>query len=181
MLKPALSLFFSALVCLSLLSPHKPLEARTASASSNVSQHHWSWTATSPSAVPIALPVGPGALTAEDERKIRTVIQGQLDALAKDDAVKAFSFAAPNVRETFMTAPRFLDMVQRGYPVVYRPASVAFLKAEGNSKGNLAFQRVQMTDQDGVPWLATYSLWRQKNGLWRITGCSVVENQGRMI
>jgi Domain of unknown function (DUF4864) len=106
------------------------------------------------------------------------VVQGQLDALAKDDAAKAFSFAAPNVREAFRTAPRFLDMVQRGYPVVYRPASVAFLKVEG--KDRLAFQRVQMTDQAGEPWLATYSLERQKNGQWRITGCSVVENRGRM-
>jgi Domain of unknown function (DUF4864) len=128
--------------------------------------------------VRVALPAGASALSAEDEKKIRTVVQGQLDALAKDDAAKAFSFAAPNVREAFRTAPRFLDMVQRGYPVVYRPASVAFLKVEGKDK--LAFQRVQMTDQAGEPWLATYSLERQKNGLWRITGCSVVENRGRM-
>jgi Domain of unknown function (DUF4864) len=128
--------------------------------------------------VRVALPVGAGALSAEDEKQIRTVVQGQLDALAKDDAAKAFSFAAPNVREAFRTAPRFLDMVQRGYPVVYRPASVAFLKVEG--KDRLAFQRVQMTDQAGEPWLATYSLERQKNGQWRITGCSVVENRGRM-
>jgi Domain of unknown function (DUF4864) len=126
----------------------------------------------------VGLPAGASALSAEDEKKIRSVVQGQLDALAKDDAAKAFSFAAPNVREAFGTAPRFLAMVQHGYPVVYRPASVAFLKVEGKDK--LAFQRVQMTDQAGEPWLATYSLERQKNGLWRITGCSVVENRGRM-
>jgi Domain of unknown function (DUF4864) len=69
-------------------------------------------------------------------------------------------------------------MVQRGYPVVYRPASVAFLNVEG--KNGRAFQRVQMTDKAGDDWLATYSLERQKNGLWRITGCSVVDNKGRM-
>jgi hypothetical protein len=131
-----------------------------------------------PGTVRVALTAGSSALSAEDEKQIRTVVQGQLDALAKDDAVKAFSFAAPNVREAFRTAPRFLDMVQRGYPVVYRPASVAFLKVEG--KDRLAFQRVQMTDQAGEPWLATYSLERQKNGQWRITGCSVTENRGRM-
>jgi hypothetical protein len=131
-----------------------------------------------PATLRVAQPASTGALSTEDEKKIRTVVQGQLDALAKDDAVKAFSFAAPNVREAFGTAPRFLDMVQRGYPVVYRPASVAFLKVE--RKGNLALQRVQMTDQAGEPWLATYSLERQKNGLWRITGCAVTENRGRM-
>ena len=129
-----------------------------------------------PSGIRVALPAG--ALSAEDEKNVRMVVQGQLDALARDDAAKAFSFAAPNVRDAFVTAPRFLDMVQRGYPVVHHPASVAFLKVEG--KNMLAFQRVQMTDQAGVPWLATYSLSQQKNGDWRITGCSVVANQGRM-
>ena len=128
------------------------------------------------SVVRVALPAT--TLSAEDEKNIRLVVQGQLDALAKNDAATAFSFAAPNVRDAFVTAPRFLDMVQRGYPVVHRPASVAFLKVEG--KNMLAFQRVQMTDQAGVPWLATYSLSQQKNGDWRITGCSVVANRGRM-
>ena len=128
------------------------------------------------SVVRVALPAT--TLSAGDEKNIRLVVQGQLDALAKDDATAAFSFAAPNVRNAFVTAPRFLDMVQRGYPVVHRPASVAFLKVEGKNK--LAFQRVQMTDQAGVPWLATYSLARQKNCVWRITGCSVIENRGRM-
>ena len=147
-----------------------PLAATTATTATTTS------TFVLPSGIRVALPSG--ALNAEDEKNVRTVVQGQLDALAKDDAAKAFSFAAPNVRDAFVTAPRFLDMVQRGYPVVYRPASVAFLKVEGKDK--LAFQRVQMTDQAGVPWLATYSLARQKNGVWRITGCSVIENRGRM-
>lgn len=127
---------------------------------------------------PAAVQVRAAALTAGDEKNIRAVVQGQLDALARDDADKAFSFAAPNVREALGTAPRFMDMVQRGYPVVYRPASVAYLKAEGSR--NEAIQRVQMTDQAGEPWLATYTLQRQKNGTWRITGCSVSENRGRM-
>ena len=117
-------------------------------------------------------------LTMDDQKKIRAVVQGQLDAFAKDDAVKAFSFAAPNVREAFVTAPRFLEMVQRGYPVVVRPAGVAFLKPDG--KQDTALQRVQITDQAGDLWLATYSLERQKNREWRITGCSVTENKGRM-
>lgn len=131
-----------------------------------------------PATVQTASPARSVALTADDEKNIRAVVQGQLDALAKDDAAKAFSFAAPNVRESLGSAPRFLEMVQRGYPVVYRPASVAYLKAEG--KSDEAIQRVQMTDQSGEPWLATYSLQRQKNRSWRITGCSVIENRGRM-
>ena len=176
MLKTVFSLLFFSQLGVSLLlrvdaptasATHALLAATTATTAS---------TLVSPSGIRVALPAG--ALSAEDEKNIRMVVQGQLDALAKDDAATAFSFAAPNVRDAFVTAPRFLDMVQRGYPVVYRPASVAFLKVEG--KSGLAFQRVQMTDQAGEPWLATYSLARQKNGAWRITGCLVRENRGRM-
>ena len=176
MLKTVFSLLFFSQLGVSWLWPDRaplagarvaPLAATTATTPP---------TLVSPSGIRVALPTG--ALSAEDEKNIRRVVQGQLDALAKDDAAAAFSFAAPNVRDAFVTAPRFLDMVQRGYPVVIRPASVAFLQVEG--KSDLAFQRVQMTDQAGVPWLATYSLARQKNGAWRITGCSVRENRGRM-
>ena len=66
------------------------------------------------------------AFTPADEKSVRSVIQAQLAAFAKDDATKAFSYAAPNVRKAIGTASRFLNMVQNDYPVVYRPASVAF-------------------------------------------------------
>ena len=118
------------------------------------------------------------SLTPADEKSIRAVVEGQLAALAKDDAAKAFSYAAPNVRKAVGTAKRFLSMVQNDYPVVYRPASVAFLKPEGD--GDEIVQRVQMQDASGNAWLAVYSLQRQKGNLWRITGCAVIENKGRM-
>ena len=151
MLKTVFSLLFFSQLSVSLLlrvdaptsgATHAPLAATTASP------------LVSPSGIRVALPAG--ALSVEDEKNIRRVVQGQLDALAKNDAATAFSFAAPNVRDAFVTAPRFLDMVQRGYPVVIRPASVAFLQVEG--KSDLAFQRVQMTDQAVVPWLVTPQL-----------------------
>lgn len=117
--------------------------------------------------------------TAVDEKNVREVVQGQLDALARDDADKAFSYAAPNVRQAVGTASGFLAMVRDGYPVVYRPASVAFLKPEG--QGDQVVQRVHMLDADGESWLAIYSLQRQPNKAWRITGCVVVRNKGRMV
>ena len=172
MLKTIFSLLFFSQLGVSWLWPDHPVASTAVTPLASIT----AFTPASPSIIRVALPAG--ALSAEDEKNIRSVVQGQLDALANDDATTAFSFAAPNVRNAFVTAPRFLDMVQRGYPVVYRPASVAFLKVEGKNK--LAFQRVQMTDQAGVPWLATYSLALQKNGAWRITGCSVLENRSRM-
>ncbi len=124
-------------------------------------------------------PAHAAALTAADEKSVRAAVQGQLRAFAADDAKKAFSYAAPNVREAVVTAAGFMAMVRNAYPVVYRPASVAFLKPEG--KDNQAIQRVQMQDASGASWLAVYRLQRQKDKSWRITGCVVVENKGRMV
>jgi hypothetical protein len=124
-------------------------------------------------------PAQAARFTAADEKIVREVVQGQLDALARDDADKAFSYAAPNVRQAVGTANGFLAMVRAGYPVVYRPASVAFLKPEG--QGNQVIQRVHMLDADGDSWLAIYSLQRQTDKAWRITGCVVVKNKGHMV
>ena len=127
----------------------------------------------------ISLPAHAGNLNAADGKSVRAVIEGQLAAFAKDDANKAFSFAAPNVRKALGSAANFMSMVRSDYPVVYRPASVAFLTAE-DIDGDIS-QRVQMVDSNGNAWLATYSLQKQKDKSWLITGCAVVKNKGQMV
>ncbi len=72
----------------------------------------------------------PQTVSAADMRTARAVVQAQLDAFAADDAPRAFSLAAPGLREVFGNADRFMAMVRSSYPVVYRPASVAFLVPE---------------------------------------------------
>ena len=124
------------------------------------------------------IPAHAEALSAKDEKAVQTVVQSQLAAFAKDDADKAFSYAAPELRKTIGNASAFMAMVKNSYPVVYRPASVAFLKPE--SSGDDVIQRVQMLDASGASYLAVYSLQRQKDKTWRISGCAVVENKGRM-
>jgi hypothetical protein len=111
------------------------------------------------------------ALTATDEQQIIATVQAQLDAFAQDDAEKAFSFAAPNIRKLMGNADHFLAVVRGQYQVVYRPASVAFIKPQGQRDS--AVLRVQMTDSDGDAWIATYALQRQPNASWGITGCIV--------
>lgn len=123
-------------------------------------------------------PVASWALTEADEKGVRTVVEAQLAALARDDAAAAFSFAAPNVRAAVGTASRFMDMVRKSYPAIYRPASTAFLKPEEHH--GQVIQRVHITDEGGSAWLALYSVQRQKDRSWRITGCQVVPNKGRM-
>ena len=118
-------------------------------------------------------------LSAADERGVREVVQAQLAAFAGDDAEKAFSYAAPNIRQSLGTAERFMAMVRSNYAVVYRPASVTLLRPEGAN--DQAVQRAQMTDANGAHWMATYTLQKQKNKLWRITGCVIMLSSARMV
>ena len=124
------------------------------------------------------MPVHAGALSAKVEKAVQTVVQNQLAAFASGDADKAFSYAAPELRKTIGSSAAFIAMVKNSYPVVYSPVSVVFLKAE--SSGDGVVQKVQMLDNSGTTYLAVYSLQRLKDNSWRISGCAVVENKGRI-
>ncbi len=117
-------------------------------------------------------------VSALQAKQMQAVIQAQLDAFAADDAKRAFSFAAPKVRDAFGTPDRFIAMVRTGYPVVYRPAAVSFFKPQ--TLDGAFIQRVQLTDENGGVWLATYQLERQRDRSWRIAGCEVVPSEGRV-
>jgi Domain of unknown function (DUF4864) len=112
-----------------------------------------------------------------DAKSVRAAIQSQLAAFAADDAARAFSFATPQLREAFGTADNFMQMVRSSYPVVYRPATVAFLKPQIDQ--GTVVQAVHFTDGSGVLWLALYTLERQRDKRWRISGCQVVQAEGR--
>ncbi len=118
-------------------------------------------------------------VTAAEARAVRSIIESQLDAFSKDDPVRAFSFAAPPIRRMFATPERFMAMVRQAYPVVYRPASVTFLKPE--RIGGATIQAVQMTDSDGAPWLALYRMTREPDKSWRIGGVELSQTRSRAI
>jgi hypothetical protein len=126
-----------------------------------------------------ALAAQAASVSKADTQKVREVIRSQLAAFAADDAKRAFSFAAPGIRQMFGTPERFLAMVREGYPVVYRPASVGFLQPAAN--GRVVIQAVEMADVDGLLWVAVYQLERQRGGAFRITGCEVSRSDGRVI
>ena len=117
-------------------------------------------------------------VSAADAKAARAVIEGQLAALAADDAKRAFGYATPALREYFGTPENFIEMVRTSYPVVYRPVSVLFLKPQWLA-GELV-QGVHMSDDQGVLWLALYQLQRQKNKSWRISACRLVQAEGRV-
>jgi hypothetical protein len=117
------------------------------------------------------------AVSPADASGVRAVVQGQLDALAADDAAKAFSYASPDLRLAFGTPDRFMAMVRRSYAVVLRPAAVAFAAPEAN--GAEILQRVHFTDPGGVLWLAIYRLQRQDDNNWRIAGCQLLQSRAQ--
>ena len=106
-----------------------------------------------------------------DAKAVRKVIEAQLDAFRHDDAARAFSYAADGIREMFRSAEDFLEMVRTSYAVVYRPRHVVFEPPE--RVGADVVQPVIMTDSDGRGWIALYPMRREKDGSWRINGCSL--------
>jgi hypothetical protein len=108
---------------------------------------------------------------------VRQVVVAQLNAFAQDDADSAFETATPGVREAIGSSGRFLAMVRGAYPMVYRPAAVAFLKAEEDD--GIVLQMVTITDDDDKAWIALFALERQPDATWRISGCAVAENPWR--
>jgi hypothetical protein len=114
-----------------------------------------------------------------DARAVRAVIEAQLDAFRRDDAPRAFAYAAAGIREAFGTAQSFIEMVRRSYPVVYRPKSVQF-DAPILDEGEVV-QPVRMTDAEGRAWLAVYPMQRQPDGGWRINGCQLGRLAGREV
>lgn len=106
------------------------------------------------------------------ETDIQRVISGQINAFLDDDFERAFSFAAPSIVSLFGTADRFGTMVQRGYPMVHRPASFRFAKLSDQSGEWL--QKVELKDEAGRLFIADYIMEQTKTG-WKIKAVSVLE------
>lgn len=108
---------------------------------------------------------------------VRQVVFAQIQAFADDDADSAFATATPGVREAIGNPIRFMAMVRGAYPMVYRPATFAFLKPEEDD--GTVLQMVTITDGDDKSWIALFALERQPDSTWRISGCAVAENPWR--
>ena len=128
----------------------------------------------------------PAVLAAPEAHSVRTVVEAQLDAFADNDAERAFSYASAAIRAQFGDAATFMAMVQRGYPMVVRPAAVTFFQPQldepaGGADGSdtTVRQAVQLRDGAGRLWLATYVLQRQAGTGWRIDGCVVQADDGK--
>jgi hypothetical protein len=113
------------------------------------------------------------ARAADDVAAGQTVIRSQVEALGRDDAATAYSFAAPAIRDMFPQADIFMDMVRRSYAPVYRHKSFEF--GEARVSGGQIAQRVHIIDAEGVPWEALYTLEQQPDGSVKIIGCVLLK------
>lgn len=104
-----------------------------------------------------------------DRAAIRDVIERQLQAFQRDDAAAAYALAAPRIKEAFSSEERFMEMVRQGYPPVHRFSGYRFGDAQDGPDGMA--QSVRIQDRTGVAWVALYTLERQPDGSWKVSGC----------
>ena len=109
---------------------------------------------------------------ADDVAAAQTIIRAQEQALGRDDAATAYSYAAPAIRQLFPQADIFMFMVQNSYAPVYRHQSFEFGEAR-SADGRIA-QRVHIVDTSEA-WEALYTLEQQADGSLKITGCSLLK------
>jgi hypothetical protein len=113
------------------------------------------------------------ARAADDVATAQSIIRSQVEAIGRDDAATAYSYAAPGIREMFPQAEVFLGMVQRSYAPVYRHKSFEF--GEARVSDGKIMQQVHIIDADGMPWEALYTLELQPDGSAKITGCVLLK------
>lgn len=122
------------------------------------------------------IPTKPAELATEDVAAIRNMIIGQIDAFRKDDAEKAFSFAAPKIREIFRTPEVFLHMVRKSYKSVYRPRTYEFRTIQ--SIDGKVVQPLIVVGPSGITETALYIMEIQPDGSWRIGACIMAQEPG---
>lgn len=103
--------------------------------------------------------------------EIQSTIQQQFDAFKSGDLDTAFGIAGPTIQLMFGTPNRFAQMVENGYPMVWRPSSVEFLDLQ--TINGALYQRVLVQDVNGVFFTIDYNM-SQIDGDWRINGVQVL-------
>lgn len=116
------------------------------------------------------------AYAADDLAAGQDVIRSQEQAISRDDAATAYSFAAPLIQNMFGDPETFMSMVRKGYAPVYRHKVFEFGQAR-TVDGKIA-QNVHIVDADGVDWDALYTLEQQPDGGLKITGCVLSKSVG---
>ncbi|MDB5645679.1 DUF4864 domain-containing protein [Methylobacterium sp.] len=122
--------------------------------------------------------VGPAhAADAAARDEAKATVERQIEAFRRDDAATAYAQAAPAIQNMFPTPETFIAMVRQGYSAVYRARRFSVDRIEDAGEDGLALG-VTLQDAEGIDWAALYSLEKQADGAWRITGCQLVKAPG---
>jgi hypothetical protein len=111
-----------------------------------------------------------------DQSAFQEIINDQIAAFNADDGLRAYSHAAPVIKQLFPSPDMFMSMVRQGYQPVYRQKSFSF--GEVMDDMGRPSQEVTIVDVNGQTWTAIYSFERQANGSWKISGCRLVKVPG---
>lgn len=109
----------------------------------------------------------------------QTVISDQLSAFIEGDGVRAFSHAAPTIKQRFQTPERFMNMVEQGYGPIYRSSTYDFGRNLIN--GNQIVQELILTDQKGNTWQSIYVLMKQADGSLKIMGVQMRRSENSIL
>jgi hypothetical protein len=110
-------------------------------------------------------------LSAAQWKAIQRVISQQRAALIAGNGGKAFGYASPGIQAQFGDATTFMSMVQTGYAPLLTARYVEFL--EGAVIDGVVVQPLRLIDADNSVRVALYTMERQRNGTWRISGCRI--------
>jgi hypothetical protein len=129
--------------------------------------------------VSLAVPRGPAGaqqVSESDAAAFRQIISDQIAAFNADNGAKAWSYAAPSIKQMFPTPDVFMSMVKNGYQPVYRQKSFAF--GDIKQSGDRPVQEVTIIDLEGNVWTALYTMQKQPDGSWKISACTLVKVPG---
>jgi hypothetical protein len=110
-------------------------------------------------------------LPASEWTAIRRVIDEQLAALRRGDAIGAFAFAAPGIRERFGDAAAFLAMVRESYAALLDARYTEYL--DGAVVDDTTIQPLRLVMSDGTVLVALYQMRKGGDGRWRVAGCVI--------
>jgi hypothetical protein len=125
----------------------------------------------------LMVPSAAFAVDAAARDAAKATVERQIEAFRRDDAATAYAQAAPAIQSMFPSPETFIAMVREGYAAVYRARRYSVDRIEEAGDDGLALG-VTLQDADGTDWAALYSLEKQADGAWRITGCRLVKAPG---
>lgn len=112
---------------------------------------------------------------ANESAAIHAVVETQLQAFAADDAETAFDMASEETQALLGSPQALLGIVREWYPPLYRPKNMVFADAE--VAGENAIQEVEITDSNGVVWLAVFLMSLDEHASWKVDSYHLVETE----